>query len=236
MAAAIVVTCPACRKQLKVPAEFQGKKVRCKCGSTLRVGSAAPKKAAAPQAAAPKAAAPDEELQYAFKPDEGGPVTVPQSEAGSQPAAPKRFLDDDDDANPYDLTHLDDAARCPYCAKAMDPPDAVICLHCGYNNQTRQMVTTKVVYETTFGDWCKWLGPGILCVISAVALLAGDAYFCFGAGWWDGMDESMGSQSFSRGIRVWVSVMVLWVCWFCAKFAFRRLILNPRPPEVEIKK
>jgi hypothetical protein len=30
--------------------------------------------------------------------------------------------------------------------------------------------------------------------------------------------------------------MVLWVCWVAAKFAFRRLILNPRPPEIEKKK
>src|SRR5205085_6093737 len=38
MAATIVVACPNCQKQLKGPAEIQGKKVRCKsCGHTFSV-------------------------------------------------------------------------------------------------------------------------------------------------------------------------------------------------------
>lgn len=242
MAAPIVITCPACRKQLRVPAEFQGKKVRCKCGSSLRVAA---KGAAGPAAASPKTnpAQPkpeDSSPGYTFMSESGeAPAAVEKKAAEKKSEAParKQFLDDEDDANPYDITQLDDAPRCPFCAKEMESEEAIVCLHCGYNTQTRQVVQTKRVYETTFGDWCKWLGPGVLCVLAVILLLGGDAYFCFGlSGMWKDMDESMGSPSFSRGIRVWVSVMVLWGCWFAAKFAFRRLVLNPRPPEIEKKK
>jgi uncharacterized membrane protein len=47
MADPIVVACPQCQKQIKAPAEFQGKKIRCKgCGTTFPIQPSAASRAA----------------------------------------------------------------------------------------------------------------------------------------------------------------------------------------------
>ena len=49
-------TCPECKKQMKAPAELEGKKIRCKgCGTPVPVKAAAPAKPA--KATAPAKAA-----------------------------------------------------------------------------------------------------------------------------------------------------------------------------------
>jgi hypothetical protein len=183
----------------------------------------------------------DEGGMYTFRADaeeaaDGAPGAAAEANDPSQ--APRKFLQDEGDENPYGITALDDIPRCPFCAKEMDNPDAIICLHCGYNTQTRSIARVKRVFATTFWDWFKWLSPGIACVLVVLALIASDLYFCFGLkkDWWDPMDEWAETKSFSNGIRVWVTVMALGLMWVSAKFAFRRLVLNPRPPEIEKKK
>lgn len=49
MASPIVVACPQCRKQLKVPAEALGKRLRCKCGHVFAAGSAQARPEAEPE-------------------------------------------------------------------------------------------------------------------------------------------------------------------------------------------
>ena len=39
-----------------------------------------------------------------------------------------------------------------------------------------------------------------------------------------------------NGIKLWVVIMSLGAIWFAGKFAVKRLILHPKPPEVEKKK
>lgn len=247
MATTILITCPSCKKQLKVPSAIQGKKVRCKeCGAAIRVGTVATDEdakdkaaASAPEKAAPKYETSDGPMLYGFMSDSSAETTAvakPETKEKKPETKPKR-IGDADDENPYDITALDESSRCPHCAKEMESTDAIICLHCGYNTQTRMNVGHKRVYATTFWDWCKWLGPGVFCVLLIGGLIGFDYWFVVGLkeSVWDGWDKSLEHTSFSQGVRLWVVVMTVWVMWKSGKFAFNRLILNPRPPEIEKK-
>src|SRR5262245_54212951 len=132
------ISCPECKKKIKVTAELAGKKVRCKgCNHVFPV----------PAAAAPRPAADD----------------------------------DDEGANPYALAESakETVARCPHCAQVLDPPDAVICVNCGYNMRTRQRVSSKKVYETSSGEKFAWMLPGILCLAAIFVLAAFNLFFIF---------------------------------------------------------
>lgn len=152
MAATLDVACPNCEKPLKVPATLEGKRVKCKsCGETFAVKApaAAPKADLKKPAAAPKPEPPPE-----------------------QPKSP--FLDDDeDDTNPRPMGVIkeDDTARCPHCAKVLDPPEAAICVHCGFNNRTRMQAEKKTVYAADTSDYVKHLGPGIVAALIVIGLI-----------------------------------------------------------------
>lgn len=253
MAATIVISCPQCKKQMKVPAELQGKKVRCKeCGTTFPVKAAVkseaakanPGKPAAAKSANAKPAAAPAKKPYQ-EPQDDGPVTYsfqgddyvpPPEKKEEKPALKKKGGPDELDSNPYGVTEMDLTPRCPHCAKELDSEDAVICLHCGYNTQTRQSARTKRVLDQTFVDYLLWLGPGILCIFGIAALLGADYWFVWGlADTWKELDETSGTQSFSGGLKFWFVCMSVWGIWKQIRFAFNRLVMNPKPPEIEIK-
>lgn len=227
MAAVIVVTCPQCQKQLKAPAELQGKKIRCKCGTAFAV----------PAAAANKPAEPKETFGLL---EDDAPQAKPKKAAPPppKPAPPKKKKDDDDDedSSPYGVTTQEFTARCPNCAKEMESEEAVICLNCGYNTRTRVRASTKRVHEITSQDRVGWLMPAIATVVLVLILLGANLGVWFGMEeTWKGWDEAAGTQSLSRGVRTWMSAFSAWIGWIGVKFAFRRLVLDPTPPEVEIK-
>jgi hypothetical protein len=207
MAAMILITCPECKKQLKGPAELQGKRVRCKaCGQIFAVRATPPNK---PTAAGRKTPA------------------APPAKAKAAPAPPQQE-DEEGEANPYRLTDTILTARCPQCAAALESPDAIICLHCGYNSRSRQRITTVRTYAYTPLDWILWLTPGIGSLLACLAMIG---VICFvwipaglprlaGEAWWG---------HFS--IQIYGSAAAAGVASMAGKFAFRRLIKNPRPPE-----
>src|SRR5262249_58790034 len=122
MAATITISCPDCKKQMKAPAHLEGKKVRCKeCGATFAVKAPAPARAAPEPKPAP--------AKDKVKPAKGGGKPAAPAKA----AARRSVHDDpdDDNPNPYGVTDIDLAPRCPYCAHALDGEDAIICLNCG---------------------------------------------------------------------------------------------------------
>lgn len=122
-------------------------------------------------------------------------------------------------------------ARCPHCAKELDKPDAVICLECGYNLQTRQRVATVKVEETTGGDRLMWLLPGFLCLAGIFLLIGFDLFYCLKL---PGMlVKSDWSFITYGGIRLWVVIFSIFIMLVLGRFAFRRLVLNPTPPEQE---
>ncbi|MBX9584247.1 MAG: hypothetical protein K2X87_28440, partial [Gemmataceae bacterium] len=166
------------------------------------------------------------------------------------PPKPRRpFQDDDEDdgqaPKPIQVIHEDDAPRCPHCAKDLDPPDAEICLNCGYNNRTRVQAESRRVYAPTAGDWLAHLGPGVLALLIAGGLIGGTIF----AGvnmreWMEGsfleMDEKdlagrkkmlLPPGAFIAGIAVFAALIAI----PCLRIAFRRLVLSPKPPE-QVKK
>src|SRR5262245_36147539 len=120
----LTVTCPNCQKQIKAPAELQGKKIRCKaCEQVFVVQPDRPVKA---NPAKPAAAAKGKPPAQAAPPAPEAPLDV-------VPLAD----DDEDNPNPYGLTEETFAPRCPHCAYELESADAKVCLNCGYNTATR---------------------------------------------------------------------------------------------------
>jgi predicted Zn finger-like uncharacterized protein len=247
MAAAATVTCPECHKTFKGRLELDGKKVRCprcehvfvvRLGEALKVDrggaeeaiKAAPAKkaSAAPPAvpvlpkAAKAAAGPAPAAPPPAPPPAGAVTTAP-------PPAPKAPLDDDDEdnPNPYSTTTPDLRARCPSCANPLESEDAVICLYCGYNTQTRAVGGTKKVIETTTQDRFSWLLPGLLSFGGAVVLVILSLFYCVT------LPDMLGDSFFvHESLRMWVVISALGCIWPLGHFALKRLILSPTPPEI----
>jgi hypothetical protein len=242
MADTITVVCPKCKKQLKGPPEVQGKKVRCKaCGENFTAqalaaakpaappGKAAPAKSRRPAGApakskpTPPAAAkpPGPESSIALKPldsvraQPGQPATPATEPEPEHHAAPEL---------PYQLTdEMKGVKRCPQCAFEMDE-EAIICLECGFNTETRSRIPTRKTIDITAGDRLMWKLPGLLCAV-AFFTLVGIASFL----WFLPDEEWYGHFS----VKLWGSIICAGFAWLTGLYAFKRLILHPHPPEVE---
>lgn len=236
---------------------MQGRKVRCKsCGSVFTAqAEAAPQKPvagnrtrpAAPPVAKPgkgqttaftKAAAPpvppedDAQKPYTFLDDEEALEIMAKAQAmapipGTGPAGSNKGMDVD--GNPYGVTTLDLTPRCPHCAKEMEEGD-VVCLHCGYNTQSRTHARTKHIYHTTASDWILWLLPGVGCAIAFFSLVGFSVWFDLS---YTAASLPDWNEDNIRGVRIWVPVICAFPAWFSLYFWVKRLILHPRPPEIE---
>lgn len=199
MANLMVVACPECQKQLKVPDDLKGKKVRCKgCEHIFVIAAPATDKPAKPA-----------------------------------PAKAKANVADADNPNPYGLQDdLETVPRCPHCAIELESTEAVICVNCGYNTVTRQRVGTKKVIENTGGDQFAWLLPGFICIAVILLLIAADLIYVFLLPRWvkDGDFEFLSWG----GFKLWFVIFSLFGMFFAGKFAVKRLILHPTPPEQEV--
>jgi DNA-directed RNA polymerase subunit M/transcription elongation factor TFIIS len=215
MAESVAVSCPECGKKMNVRPDIIGKKIRCKgCDEVYLARGPAGKaaaKASKPAPKAGKAAAGEAGEIMAFKKEE--------EEVGS---------------NPYGVTDLDLAPRCPECANEMESAEAVICLTCGYNTRTRMRAETKLVHDTTGTDWFVWLLPGILCVLGIIGLITSlIIYLVKIDDWTEGSDwEWIFAHFFCK---LWGTVLSIFILFFLTRFAIKRLILHPVPPEVEKK-
>jgi len=151
--------------------------------------------------------------------------TVP----GAAAPAPKKPAEEPEH---YGVIQEDESIpRCPHCAHQLEHAEAIICLHCGYNMHTRQRVATKKVIETTQQDQLAWLMPGIAALVVILALIGFDLFACLAlpALVKDGDYEFIGA----KGARVWIVIASLFGMFFAGKFAYQRLILQPKPPERE---
>lgn len=197
MPATIVITCPECRKQLKGPAEVQGKKIKCKsCGAMFVVKPAA----------------------------EASERLAPLKEA---PPPPKKEENPEDSQSgrAYEMQNdkIQGVARCPQCAYEMENEEAIICLRCGYNSQTRTRLVTVKAVQLTAWDWIKWLGPGVIALLVSLSCIG---TLCF---LWIFFRNNDAGWVFP--LQIWGSVFSVGIGWVLGKFSFRRLCLNPRPPE-----
>jgi DNA-directed RNA polymerase subunit RPC12/RpoP len=136
----------------------------------------------------------------------------------------------EEDANPYGVVQDEEGVpRCPHCAQEMESAEAVICIHCGYNTATRQRVGTRKVIEHTPGDQFSWLLPGIVAALSILLLFGLDLFYCLAV---PGLVEN-GDYEFIgyKGFRLWFVIMSLFAMFFAGKFAWKRLVVQPTPPE-----
>jgi ribosomal protein S27E len=228
MAEAITIACPECDKRITVPADAVGRKARCKgCEHVFVVQAPSGQKAATkPAAKAPAAARAADAKKKA-----------PDAKAGPAKPAKSRADDEDEDGNPYGVTSLDTAPRCPDCANELESEDAVICLHCGYNTRTRTKHESRAVEDQTGMIWFWWLLPGIICAVVTLVLLTFDILYSVKIGAYVDKDADwfafIGSAPFLIWV-IWAPTIVVMVG--CIAFAVKRLILNPRPPERERRK
>ncbi len=117
----------------------------------------------------------------------------------------------------------------------MESEEAVICLNCGYNVQTRSRHETKRTVETKSGDYFQWWLPAIVCILIIFAIIGWNVLYIFviGPAW---KDDNFLDFLNSGSIKTWQAIASLFVCFFAGKFAVTRLILNPTPPEKEVDK
>jgi predicted Zn finger-like uncharacterized protein len=217
MDATIRIVCPECGKQIKAPDHVLGKKVRCKsCQATF----------------------------VAKKEGSKGPPAKSSKHSSSKPANSKAgktakvkpanpIDDDDEDANPYGMIDMSFLPRCPECANEMEE-GAIICLTCGYNTRTRERNKLRKVYDLSGGEHFIWLLPGIACALAVLIIIGFNIWYLLKID--DLIDEQASWYLYmwrSRGIMTWVVIMSLFSIWFAGKFAVKRLILHPKPPEVE---
>jgi hypothetical protein len=214
MPAMIPINCPHCKKENNGPAELMGKKLRCKnCGETFTVQRS--------KVPAAKTATSKPIKQTKTAKEEDSPILA---------LAPE--VEEEGPARPYAVTDLDLTPRCPHCANEIEEGD-LICLHCGYNTQTRERFTTRKTIEHTGMDYFLWLLPGVLCVILVLLCIAGmtyawvkfdDHYAANKEEWWVGV-------AFGMFAKIYSTVIQLFIVYFAGRFAIKRLILHPTPPE-----
>jgi hypothetical protein len=220
MATTILLICPECNKQIKAPDNVLGKRVRCKFCQAAFVAS----KGGGSKPADGKAG----------KPSAGKSAKAPVGKpAAGKPA--KSAVGDEDDDNPYKLTDVSMAPRCPNCANEMEDEEAIICLTCGYNTRTRELAKTVKTYDNTAGDYFLWLLPGIACALAVLFLIGFNVWYLLKIDdviSWDNDPFFLGMWTIS-GIKLWVVIMSLGLIWLAGRFAVKRLIFNYTPPEVE---
>lgn len=238
MAEMMVISCPDCATKMKVPESTLGKKLRCKsCQQvfTSKLPETAPavkeqKKAPSPKSKEPPKPPPKVEAPLKFKEDE----------------------DEEDTKNPYGMKEVEEGTRCPQCANLMESEESYICLNCGFNTRTRTEMKKRRIKEITGQDKFLWLLPGILCCVAILAMIG---YWCFhhfalpGIIWekWDEIsakhptrakalaDEALeGGWYLHASIELWMAIIFAFLSVAAGRFAVKRLIMNPNPPEVEL--
>lgn len=219
---AITVVCPECDKEMRAPADVEGKKIRCKgCGAAFVARVEEDEEDEAPRKKPAKKPA-------AKKPE--------PKKAEPKPAAKKG--DDDDDPNPYGLTFEDLSNRCPECANQMESEDAVICLHCGFNVQTRERSRTRKVRDVTGLTVFLWLLPGILSALAVVLMITWIIIHWGPLAYWLGIDPEKDKETWifmlvALPTKIWTTVPLGFLIFSAGYFAINRLAINNKPPEIE---
>lgn len=207
--AALLVTCPQCRKQYQVPPVVAGKKILCKnCQAHIPVPAAKP----------------------AAKPAAGQPV-VAKPAAGTPAAPPPPAEDEWKNFKPYGMIKESDLPRCPFCAAEVDE-EQVVCLACGFNRKTRDRHDYKMYHPLMASDWIKWLAPGVLALILALLHVWWFLMIYFHVPYISALDWMYFTLD-NKAWPVYLSLFCLLDIFGLGWFAIRRLILNPRPPLVE---
>jgi hypothetical protein len=158
---------------------------------------------------------------------------APQSGKAAGKAGRRAGKEEEEEAGAYGMREEYLGPRCPDCANEMQEGE-IICLHCGYNTQSRQKLPRRKVRETTGGDIFLWLLPGILCALVVVILITADLLYIFL------IDREMFQEAWydfigGKGMKIWISIVLIFIMYLAGKFAVKRLIFHNTPPEIEEK-
>lgn len=222
MSTTAAITCPNCENSLNVPSQYFGKKIKCK------------------------------HCEHAFVAKDPGeqPAKAKTKPAAASPPPPsemKPTWDEEDEAaaggmaKPLGVIEEADTARCPHCAKELEPPDAKVCIHCGFNNVTRAKADTKKVWAPTFEDWMKHLLPGIVALSIVIGLIVLNTICAIRMReWLEGTFLEMEEKDAAGRKRMFVApgafiffiaAISLVIFVPAAKFAYKRLVREYRPTE-----
>ena len=174
MPSVVEIPCPECEKVLKVPDTVFGKKIKCKYCTHAFVVERPLGREETDEAGREAVQA----RRRSVKPKKEEPKPAPKKEEPKkEEPAPYKFQDDDDEGakpNPLGVIAEEDVPRCPFCAKELDPPDAVVCIHCGFNSMTRTRAESKKVWAPDTNDYINHLGPGVAALAIFIALIVLD--------------------------------------------------------------
>ncbi len=206
--AAPIITCPACTKKFKGKDGLEGKRIKCPLCATPFVVTA-------------------EQLKS------GGQAKGGAKKPGDQAKGHQRvsWNKEDDDSTGYQLGEFDVRPRCPNCANLLESEEAVICLFCGYNTQTRTWGQTVKATAITGGQHFVYLLPGLIFLLLLILFIIGLLFFCLEqpplvAGTWAWFFDH-------ESMRMWIIGISLGFMYAFGWLAVRRLMLNPRPKEIE---
>jgi hypothetical protein len=214
MADKVPIICPECAKQFQVPPDIVGRKIRCK-----NCGKAFIAKQAV-------------DLGLGQKKEEAATFSIKDDD------------DDEDDGKPYEVTSVDLAPRCPSCANELESETAKVCLHCGFNLETRTTAEKRRVKDVTGGDIFIHLLPGILAAVGffismgiMLYAIADRMYLALNP---DAMKEAFNGQPEQWQLNccncctLWTAIICMWLMYVSGKFAIKRLIYQTKPPEQEL--
>jgi hypothetical protein len=201
--AAPVIVCPACTKKFRGKEGLEGKRIKCPLCTTPFVVTSEQIKAGAGQ---PKGKA-TPTLQR---------VT---------------WTKDDEDSTAYQLGKFDIRPRCPNCANLMESEEAIVCLFCGYNTQTRQWGNTLRTTSVTGGQHFVYLLPGLMFALMLLIFIVGILMFCNDL---PGLVTNTWAWFFDHeSMRMWIVGIALCFMWVFGWLSVKRLVLYPKPKERE---
>lgn len=215
MADSPIITCPECKKKFKGKGNLEGKKIKCPfCAEpfVVPVTMSVQDKIAADKAAVAGGAAP------------GAPAEQPRKRIV--------FEDEDDNPNPYGVTELDIAPRCPNCTQKMASPEAFICLNCGYNTLTREIGKTEKSISHTSGEIFSHLLPAFIVVGIIFLLILLHGFYSLVL---PGLITGDARWLVHESLRFWLCLIVLGLTWPLGSFAYKRIVVNTSPPEKKIE-
>lgn len=156
-------------------------------------------------------------------PKPAAPKAVPVAAAVPKPGEPY------EQATGYGIEKLDDQLRCAFCANDLEDGQ-VVCLKCGYNMQTRERHGVKVLHVQTGSDYFLWHLPSGLCVLLVLFCI-----FSIVVIWTEIIDLGEVGEYIQkwRWGAVYTSAFLAWIIYLAGRFAIKRIIYHPHPPEVE---
>jgi DNA-directed RNA polymerase subunit RPC12/RpoP len=216
------ITCPDCKKKFKPKADVRGKRIRCPfCTGSFIVPIMDEEND-------------DDEVPSTAiqaKGDRDAPIPLTEAATVAPGGAPPP---DEEGDNPYGLTHLDIAARCPNCAHLMPSEEAVVCLNCGYNTLTREWGKTEKTIGISFGRHLVYLMPGLLCLALMLFCIMERLYYSIvwpfvveGKTWGSWMDH--------ESLRMWGTMISLSSIFALGRYCYIRFVVRPLPEEIKME-